>query len=115
MALRNALILRRPRSGRLEGRTGAMRFRTLLLLAIGALALLPASPARARDDLVIGVAQFPSSLHPAIDPELIKAYVLGFALRPINAYDAEPKLVCMLCAELPTIENGLARVEDLPQ
>jgi peptide/nickel transport system substrate-binding protein len=91
-----------------------MRFRTLVL-AIGALALLPASPARARDDLVIGVAQFPSSLHPAIDPELIKAYVLGFALRPINAYDAEPKLVCMLCAELPTIENGLARVEDLPQ
>jgi len=38
--------------------------------------------------LVIGVAQFPSSIHPNIDPEVIKGYVLGFASRPVTAFPA---------------------------
>ena len=40
--------------------------------------LLAAAPARARDDLTIGIAEFPASLHPSIDALLIKSYVLGF-------------------------------------
>ena len=77
------------------------------LVAIGlmVLPLLPQS-AQAKDDLVIGVAQFPSSLHPAIDAEVVKAYVLGFAIRPITAFDKDWKNSCLLCTELPTIENG---------
>ena len=69
------------------------------------------APARAKDDLVIGVAQFPSSLHPAIDAEVIKSYVLGFGIRPVTAFDPDWKNSCLLCTELPTIENGLAKFE----
>ena len=87
----------------------------LALCAAGLSAgLLAASPveAAARDQLTIGVAQFPSTLHPNIDAEVIKAYALGFAMRQITAYDASWKNSCLICAELPTIENGLAKVED---
>jgi peptide/nickel transport system substrate-binding protein len=34
--------------------------------------------------------------------------------RPITAFDPDWKLVCLLCTELPTVENGRARVVDLP-
>jgi len=74
--------------------------------------LLTTSPvqAAAHDQLTIGVAQFPSTLHPNIDAEVIKAYALGFVMRQITAYDASWKNSCLICAELPTIENGLAKV-----
>ena len=45
---------------------------------------------------------------------MAKAYVLGLTRRPFTVYDADWKLVCMLCAELPTIENGLAHPETTP-
>jgi peptide/nickel transport system substrate-binding protein len=76
--------------------------------------LLLASPAWAKDELVIGVTQFPATLNPAIESMLAKTYVLGFATRPITAYDPAWKLVCLLCVELPTIENGMARPETQP-
>ena len=38
-----------------------------------------------------------------------KSYVLGMAMRPFTVYDADWKLVCLLCTELPSIENGLRR------
>jgi len=69
--------------------------------------------AQAKDDLVIGVAQFPSNLHPNIDSEVIKAYVIDFAIRPVTAFDKDWKNSCLLCTELPTIDNGLAKIEDL--
>ena len=70
-----------------------------------------APAALAKDDLVIGVAQFPSSLHPDIDAEVIKGYVLGFTTRAITAYDKDWKNSCLLCTELPTLANGLAKLE----
>ena len=76
------------------------------------LALL--APAQAKDSLVIGVAQFPASLHPYISAQTVQYYTLGFAQRPITAFSSEGKPVCLLCAELPTLENGLARIEDQP-
>ena len=79
-----------------------------------ALALPFAAHARNPDDLVIGVAQFPSSLHPDIDPEVIRNYALDFSLRPITAFDKDWKNTCLLCTDLPTLENGLARIEDRP-
>lgn len=69
---------------------------------------------RTRDDLVVGVAQFPSSLHPDIDPEVIKTYVVDFANRTTTAFDPDWKNSCLLCTELPTLENGLVRTEDRP-
>jgi len=72
------------------------------------------TPAMARDSLTIGIAQFPPSLHPGIDPLVIKTYVDNFITRPMTAYDADWKLQCMLCTKLPTIENGGAVFETLP-
>ena len=74
-----------------------------------------AGPARAaKDELVIGITQFPSTFHPNIDSMLAKSYVLGMTRRPFTVFDADWQLVCMLCTELPTIENGLAAPETTP-
>jgi peptide/nickel transport system substrate-binding protein len=51
------------------------------------LCMLGPQATSAKDDLVIGVAQSPSSLHPYIDAEIIKGYILGFAQRPITSFD----------------------------
>src|SRR5262247_2187333 len=90
--------------------------RTLLRFLIGLATVLPwAGPsAAARDQLVIGTTQFPSNFHPSIDAMLAKSYVLGFTQRPLTTYDQDWQLVCLLCTELPTIENGKAKIEDLP-
>lgn len=78
------------------------------------LALAGAAHAQTHDTLTIGIAQFPSSLQPDIDPETVKAYVMGFVIRPVTAFDPDWNNTCLLCSDLPTLENGLARIEDLP-
>ena len=82
-----------------------------LALAVLASILLLHPAAHARDTLVVGIGEFPSSLHPSIDPLLIKSYVLGFATRTVTTYDGDSKLICLLCTEVPSLENGLARRE----
>lgn len=87
----------------------------LRALIIALCVLLPLGSARAaKDELVIGMTQYPTTLHPRIESMLAKTYVLAMTLRPITAYDKDWKLVCLLCTVLPTLENGLARLEDLP-
>lgn len=66
---------------------------------------------RPRDTLVIGITQFPSTFHPNIDAMMAKTYILAMTRRPLTAYDQDWRLVCLLCTELPTIENGLAKPE----
>lgn len=78
----------------------------LLLSALAG--VLPAS-AQPRDTLTIAITQFPSTLHPMIDAMAAKTYVLGMARRPLTTYDKDWKLVCLLCVDLPTFENGGAR------
>jgi peptide/nickel transport system substrate-binding protein len=88
---------------------------TLFIALLSTVALILGTPAHAaRETLTIGIGQFPSSFHPGIESMMAKAYVLGLTRRPFTVYDADWKLVCMLCAELPTIENGLARPETTP-
>ncbi|MBM08418.1 MAG: peptide ABC transporter [Magnetovibrio sp.] len=65
--------------------------------------------AYARDTLIIGITQFPSSLHPNIDSMLAKSYLHGFTRRPLTVYNSAWQLQCMLCTTLPTLENGLAK------
>jgi peptide/nickel transport system substrate-binding protein len=67
-----------------------------------------------KDELVIGITQYPTTLHPSIESMLAKTYVLDMARRPFTAYDAQWQLVCMLCTELPSLENGKAKIEELP-
>ena len=84
----------------------------LLLSAIAALAAA-APPARAKDTLTIGVAQFPASMHPYISSQTVQFYTIGFGIRPISAFDNDGQPTCLLCTELPTLKNGLAKIEDL--
>ena len=78
------------------------------LTVLSFLLILLAAPVRGEDRLTIGISQFPANLQPNIESMLAKTYVLGMTRRPITAYDHDWQLICMLCTELPTIENGLA-------
>ncbi len=87
----------------------------LAVLAAVGVALAVPGPAQAeRDQLTIGITQYPSTFHPNIDSMLAKSYILGFTRRPFTVHDHSWNLVCMLCTKLPTIENGLAVPERTP-
>ncbi len=81
-----------------------------------ALALAAVAPegAAAQRQIVIGITQFPSTLHPNIDSMLAKSYVIAMTRRPFVVYDQRWQPICLLCTELPTIENGLAVPEKTP-
>src|SRR3982750_4510650 len=81
-----------------------------LLLALTALA----APARAKDELVIGTTQPPGTWNPLISSMLAKSLISNMTSRPLTAWNADWKHVCLVCTELPTIENGRARIIDLP-
>ena len=89
----------------------------VLTAAVAALvALAPAggnsakAQAAGAGTLTIGITQYPSTLHPQIESMLAKSYVLAMTRRPLTTYDQDWQLICMLCVELPTLENGLAEV-----
>jgi peptide/nickel transport system substrate-binding protein len=73
--------------------------------------ILLAAPAQAKDDLVIGISQFPSNFNPLINAMTAKSYITGMTRRHITVYDANWKLICDLCTELPSLERGTARYE----
>jgi peptide/nickel transport system substrate-binding protein len=87
--------------------------RTLSLLLF-CLIVVPLSAPQAREQLVIGLTQYPATLHPNIESMLAKVYVLGMTQRPFTLYDHDWRLACLLCTELPTLENGKAVLEPLP-
>ena len=95
------------------------RHARLMPTVAACLALVAAAgPAGAANDrnpreLVIGITQFPSTLHPTIDSMLAKSYALGLARRPTIVYDHDWKHACMLCTEVPSIEAGTASIESL--
>ena len=87
--------------------------RLLLCLSL-VLSLLQWSPVMAgnsKNELTIGITQYPSTFNPLIDAMMAKSYILAMTRRPLTAYDQNWKLICMLCVTLPTIENGLAKPE----
>ncbi len=84
------------------------RLRSLTISAAICLLLSGWAAAGQRAALTIGITQFPATLNPNIDVMAAKSYVLGMAMRPFTVYDADWKLVCLLCTELPSIENGRA-------
>lgn len=85
-----------------------------LTVTFTALSLSASSIAAERESITIGITQFPSTFHPHINSMLAKSYVLNATMRPLTTYDQEWELVCLLCTELPTIENGMAVPETLP-
>jgi peptide/nickel transport system substrate-binding protein len=82
-----------------------------LLFLVG---LVLASPAFAMDELVIGMGTAPGTLNPLLNSMLAGAFINSMTERPITAFDPDWKLICLLCTELPTVENGRARIVDLP-
>ena len=96
--------------------SAAARLVAVLATALGLGAGIPsATAAEARDphELVIGITQYPSTLHPTIGSMLARNYVLGFARRPVMVYDHDWKHACMLCIEVPSVEAGTAATEPL--
>lgn len=91
-----------------------MRKTVAVLLALAMAAWAWTARAQPRDELVIGITQFPSTFHPNIDSMMAKTYILSMTRRPFTAYDKDWKLICLLCTELPTIENGRAVPERTP-
>jgi peptide/nickel transport system substrate-binding protein len=91
-----------------------MKLRAALIVLLAATGLSHAHAQGTHDTLTIGIAQFPSSLQPDIDPEVVRGYAMGFVIRQITAFDANWKNSCLLCTELPTLQNGLAKIEDRP-
>ncbi len=87
-------------------------WRILASAVVVSVALTGGPAFAARDELKIGVAQFPSNMHPAVEPTVVKSYVRNMALRQLTGWNKDWKLGCILCTELPTIENGLAKIED---
>jgi len=86
----------------------------LLRFLLCLVALAGPAAASAKDQLTIGITQFPSSFHPNIDSMLAKTYILAMTRRPLTVYDKDWKVVCALCTRLPTFENGLAKKERTP-
>lgn len=87
----------------------AAMIRCLLLLILVAFV----SPAWAKDELVLGMNTAPGTMNPMINAMLAKSLILNMTERPLTAYDAGWKQVCLACTELPTVENGKARLVDL--
>ncbi len=88
-------------------------FRLVPLALVAAAASMAPAAAGERETLTIGIIQYPATLNPNIDAMAAKSYVLGMAVRPFTVYDPDWKLVCILCTELPTIDNGRAVPVDL--
>jgi peptide/nickel transport system substrate-binding protein len=91
--------------------TRILRRLTGAALCLAAVCGLPGMPAQARDQLVIGISQFPDNFNPKINSMAAKSYILAMARRPVTTFDADWNLICMLCTELPSMEKGTARYE----
>ena len=86
------------------------------ILVVGLLGpdLALAGGPRTPGQLVIGLAQAPANMHPAIEPHTSKALLQYIALRRLTVTNPDQQIVCQLCVEVPTIANGLARIMDRP-
>lgn len=95
-----------------------MRLHPVCHLAAAAAAVValscPPAQAQNKNQLVIGYLQYVPNMHPLIQVNNTKQFLMGFVQRPITAYDSTGQNVCVLCATPPTLEAGMARIVDLP-
>lgn len=90
------------------GDPAIMRVKTIAHLIL--VAMFFGSGAHAREQITIGITQYPSTLHPSIDSMMAKSYVHGLTHRPITRDGADWQSQCYLCVKLPSIEDGDAVV-----
>ncbi len=95
-----------------------MNINHLKLTLLGIIALLAGPAFSAENKLTIGITQYPSTLHPYIDSMTAKSYIHGFTFRGDHrggaGYDKNWQVVCFLCKEIPSFENGQAVIIDRP-
>ena len=75
---------------------------------LGLLVTLLAFPASAKDELVLAMTQAPGTMNPLISSMLAKSLIQNMIARPFTVYDPDWKLVCLVCVELPSLENKTA-------
>jgi peptide/nickel transport system substrate-binding protein len=94
-----------------------MNFRNIMMGTAAVFAAFAAQPSLAqtkKEQLVIGQLQFLTNFHPLIQVNNTKRNVITYGLRPITAFDENAVNQCVLCETLPTLENGLAQIVDMP-
>ena len=89
-------------------RAASTALRSLALLTSLIATVVAAGDVRARDTLTIGITQYPASMNPSISTMLVASYVLAATQRTLTIDGLDWKPMCVLCEELPTLENGLA-------
>ena len=83
-------------------------------LALAFIVFAEPTAAQSRPQLIIGVNSFPPNLHPVINDTVARNNVHSLARRSLVHFDAEWRLVCDLCVEAPSLQNGKAKIVDLP-
>lgn len=74
---------------------------------------LPAQ-AQPKDELVIGMLSFSSSMHPFADVNTDGNYLRGASRRDVARRDGNGQSMCQLCTEMPSLKNGRVREVRLP-
>jgi len=69
---------------------------------------------RVPGQITIGMSQWPPNFHPAMEPSVVRNYIRAATYRPIIVWNADQMLECQVCVEVPTLENGLAKVVTRP-
>jgi peptide/nickel transport system substrate-binding protein len=62
------------------------------------------------DTLTIGMVQFPPDMHPDITNTVVKDFILSAARRPMTGFDRDGHVICVLCTEVPSLENKRATI-----
>lgn len=99
-----------------ETKTGTRRLALALMATVAATALapLPAAAQSGSNQIVIGQLQFLTNFHPLIQVNNTKRGVIAYGLRQITGWNERLENVCLLCDELPTLDNGLAEIVTNP-
>ncbi|MCV6606449.1 MAG: peptide ABC transporter substrate-binding protein, partial [Porticoccaceae bacterium] len=70
---------------------------------------------QAKKHLIVGIGQYPNTLHRSFSSMMASTYAVAPMLRELTIYDDKSELVCRTCVTLPTIENGFAVLETTPE
>ncbi|MCJ8520919.1 peptide/nickel transport system substrate-binding protein [Pseudorhizobium tarimense] len=90
------------------------RYKLFTAFALAA-TILGASAPMAQPDksqLVVGQLQFLTNFHPLIQVNNTKRLQVNYGLMPLTAFNPDGENICVLCKELPSIENGAAKFVD---
>ncbi len=88
---------------------------TIAALALGVGGMMSMATAQPnKNELVVGQLQFLKNFHPLIQVNNTKRLQINYGLLPLTAFDPDATNQCILCETLPTLQNGLAEIIDMP-